>query len=156
MVHTRILECMHTRHAKGNLYIRDGEVLRRALYEFGFIHYNNMHDVPPHGSMTDIKREIYKSKSLQRRLRTTFLFHTPNLRKYAKNVYFDVLLYGIAKYTNHWEDLSKNNRRHQNNNGGSEDDRLPDGDGLPPRVPSSYKSSSFRPFHALYEPMVRG
>lgn len=64
-----------------------------------FVHCKTTHVVPPHVSMSDIKREIKKGKSVRRRPRTTSLSHMANQRKAVKEVYLGVLGYDIATYT---------------------------------------------------------
>lgn len=76
---------------KGEFYARDTKVMLRVSYEFGFINYKTMEGAHPCMCMTDMKREVGKSKSSQRHMRIASLSHMDNMRKEAKNVYFGML-----------------------------------------------------------------
>lgn len=91
---------------KGECYVRNTADMMRALYEFGYIHYKTMKLPQPRISIKDMKKKVLKTKALQRRLRRTSLLYMANWRKDAKDVYYGLLIYDIAIYTKHCEEIS--------------------------------------------------
>lgn len=75
---------------KVETYAQDSD-MNRAFYEFSVIHYKAVYGSHPYISMMDVKDEMFKCISLQRRVRASSLSHMTNLRKAAKDVYFSVL-----------------------------------------------------------------
>lgn len=86
-----IAKRLYSRHQKGHVYLRDTELLIRALSGSSFTNFITMHPIQNTVGILYIYDEVRKSKALQQRLRTTDPTNMENSRETPMTYVFPCL-----------------------------------------------------------------